>query len=172
MIRTIKRLVFVFICSLALLFQLSCTTTKVNRSLKDPSQFNTSNTPESIFKIHMRNGCLYILSDLTVYPANDSLIGYGNYYSANRKLIKPEDQSHPVLNGRVGYKISFKDIAIIETNKITGVAGKIVSMSLVGTPTIVTSVYCLINPKACFGSCPTFYAWNGENMELMAEGFS
>jgi hypothetical protein len=30
----------------------------------------------------------------------------------------------------------------------------------------------MLNPKACFGSCPTFYAWDGEDTCLMAEGFS
>lgn len=34
------------------------------------------------------------------------------------------------------------------------------------------SGYCLVNPKACFGSRPTFYAWDGERMALQAEGFS
>jgi hypothetical protein len=173
MIRKIPKIVFVYFTSLALLFQLSCTSTKVIRSLKDPDQIDTIKSAKSIFKMHMRDGCLYILSDLTVYPAKDSLIGYGDYYSANRKIIRPTDQSHSLfLNGKVGYKISFSDIALVETNNITGITGKLVSMSLVGAPTVITSVYCLLNPKACFGSCPTFYAWNGGNMELMAEGFS
>ena len=35
------------------------------------------------------------------------------------------------------------------------------------------TVYCIANPKACFGSCPTFYAQDeaGQPM-MMAEGFS
>jgi hypothetical protein len=34
------------------------------------------------------------------------------------------------------------------------------------------SGYCLTNPKACFGSCPTFYTMNDEKWNLVAEGFS
>ena len=34
------------------------------------------------------------------------------------------------------------------------------------------TVVCLTNTKACFGSCPTFYAPEGERMVLQAEGFS
>jgi hypothetical protein len=30
----------------------------------------------------------------------------------------------------------------------------------------------MVNPKACFGSCPTFYCWDGKDTVLMAEGFS
>jgi hypothetical protein len=37
---------------------------------------------------------------------------------------------------------------------------------------IMFSVLCLTSPKACFGSCPTFYAWDGEREALVAEGFS
>jgi hypothetical protein len=31
---------------------------------------------------------------------------------------------------------------------------------------------CVADPKACFGSCPTFYAYDGEQDRLQAEGFS
>lgn len=31
---------------------------------------------------------------------------------------------------------------------------------------------CLANTKACFGSCPTFYASDGERLALQGEGFS
>jgi hypothetical protein len=165
--------VFVFLCLFALLLQLNCTSTKVIRSLKDPDQIDTTKSAKSIFKMHMKDGCLYILSDLTVYPEKDSLIGYGSYYNANRKITRPTNQSQLLyLDGKFGYKISLSDIAIVETNNITGVTGKLLTMSLVGIPTVITSIYCLLNPKACFGSCPTFYAWNGDYMELMAEGFS
>ncbi len=53
-----------------------------------------------------------------------------------------------------------------------GVTGKLLAMGFVGVPSTFLSVFCLANPKACFGSCPTFYAWNGKDMKLMAEGFS
>jgi hypothetical protein len=173
MTHTNSKFVFAFLSLMVFIFQLSCTSTKIIRSFEDPDHIDTSNPSKSIYKMHMKDGCLYILSDLTVLSADDSLIGYGDHYTANRKIIKPTKQTYSLfLNGKVGYKISLSDIALVETNNITGISGKLVSMSLVGVPTVITSVYCLVNPKACFGSCPTFYAWNGENMELMAEGFS
>ncbi len=37
---------------------------------------------------------------------------------------------------------------------------------------VAMTIYCITNPKACFGSCPTYYAdVDGEPM-LQAEGFS
>ena len=37
---------------------------------------------------------------------------------------------------------------------------------------VAATIYCISNPKACFGSCPTFYAFDGEKMTLQAESFS
>jgi hypothetical protein len=37
---------------------------------------------------------------------------------------------------------------------------------------LAATIYCIANPKACFGSCPTFYAFDGKKMTLQAEGFS
>lgn len=37
---------------------------------------------------------------------------------------------------------------------------------------VAFTVLCIANPKACFGSCPTFYAFDGEKMVLQAESFS
>ena len=43
---------------------------------------------------------------------------------------------------------------------------------LTGSALTATSVYCMANPKACFGSCPTVYARNGDAWEFKAELFS
>ena len=40
------------------------------------------------------------------------------------------------------------------------------------TATGIGALICLANPKACFGSCPTFYASDGTTLSLMAEAFS
>ncbi|MGM0669780.1 MAG: hypothetical protein ACQET1_08670, partial [Gemmatimonadota bacterium] len=34
------------------------------------------------------------------------------------------------------------------------------------------TVSCVLDPKSCFGSCPTFYVEGGESERLVAEGFS
>ncbi|HCA80111.1 MAG TPA: hypothetical protein DEP53_10295, partial [Bacteroidetes bacterium] len=38
--------------------------------------------------------------------------------------------------------------------------------------TAAMTAFCITNPKACFGSCPTFYVSDGDTMRLQAEGFS
>ena len=43
---------------------------------------------------------------------------------------------------------------------------------LTGGVLTATSVYCLANPKACFGSCPTVYTREGDAWEFKAELFS
>ena len=40
------------------------------------------------------------------------------------------------------------------------------------TLTGLVTIACVADPKACFGSCPTFYAFDGERERLQAEGFS
>jgi len=37
---------------------------------------------------------------------------------------------------------------------------------------LAVTAYCISNPKACFGSCPTFYVSDGARPVLQAEGFS
>jgi hypothetical protein len=45
-------------------------------------------------------------------------------------------------------------------------------LGLTGGVLTPLSIYCLSNPKACFGSCPTVYTRNGDKWEFAAELFS
>ena len=45
-------------------------------------------------------------------------------------------------------------------------------MTLVTGASLGMNIYCAANPKACFGSCPTFCSKNGDTWRLEAEGFS
>ena len=167
------KILVVFFSSVVILLLSSCGPTKVLRSLKNPDQIDTKTQSEGAVKIHMKDGGLYLLSDPVYYPAKDTLVGSGNYYNADRRKISSSNQINSLPNiGNPTYKIALSDIAVVETNTIKGISGKLLSMSLIGVPSALTAAYCLTNPKACFGSCPTFYAWNGESMKLMAEGFS
>jgi hypothetical protein len=64
-------------------------------------------------------------------------------------------------------------VLLFETNRpeeLTN-AGLIV-LGVVTAGSLALTAYCASNPKACFGSCPTFYAYDGERDTLQAEGFS
>src|SRR5262249_17861237 len=50
--------------------------------------------------------------------------------------------------------------------------GELVVLGVVTAASLALTVACLSNPKACFGSCPTFYVSDGTAETLQAEGFS
>lgn len=158
-----------------LLLLCCCAPTVVIRKLRPPSDIITVDqaSAKSSLKVHMRNGSLYVLRNYNTALDKDTLLGMGDFYNADRKKVPlPGVKEGVVKNGQQIVRIPYSDIALVETNKIGGVTGKLLAMGFVGVPSTFLSVFCLANPKACFGSCPTFYAWNGKDMKLMAEGFS
>jgi hypothetical protein len=145
-----------------------CIPTTLIREIHNPTKFALPDSSRNNIKVHMKNGCLYLLDSYILMQNTDTLYGYGTYFNQYRKLVGFSERE----NGSQPFAISLNDVALFETNSLTGVKSKILSMSIVGVPTALISWYCILNPKACFGSCPTFYGWDGEEMSLMAEGFS
>ena len=115
-------------------------------------------------KAHMNDGSLYFLDRWFSFDSTNRIKAKGSYYDQNRKLIA---SSADTL-----FTIDLANVALFESNSVTGLGGKIAGQTLFMTPMVILTIYCAINPKACFGSCPTFYAWDGTKMRLMAEGFS
>jgi len=69
------------------------------------------------------------------------------------------------------FEVPVEEVALAETNIISGSG----SEGLLTASSVVTGIFaivCIANPKACFGSCPTFYASDGNNFIVQAEGFS
>ncbi|ROL57151.1 hypothetical protein D9V86_12415 [Bacteroidetes/Chlorobi group bacterium ChocPot_Mid] len=115
---------------------------------------------ESIFKLHMKDATVYIMKDWDFDEKDSVVFGYGALFDANRKLLQ-----------KGNFRIPLNSIALVETNE-QNINPAIVSMTLITGASLAMTIYCILNPKACFGSCPTFYAWNGNEMQLQAEGFS
>ena len=115
-------------------------------------------------KAHMKDGSLYFLERWYSFDSSNRIKGRGSHYDYNRKLIAGSADTV--------FTIDLSTVALFESNKTTGLGGKIGLQTLVMAPAMIVTIYCLTNPKACFGSCPTFYAWDGTKMRLMAEGFS
>jgi len=116
-------------------------------------------------KAHLKNGDICILRDTwnvdTVYQF---LVGDGDRYDFNRNNIQ---------KGRL--TIDIDSVAIFETNqKLVGPENdRITALSILAGLDIILAIYCQTNPKACFGSCPTFYMGNDSNVFYSnAEGFS
>lgn len=117
-------------------------------------------------KVHLKSGELIVLDEWTVAPGRDRLSGSGRAYSATREAKGPTTRQDVALD----------EVALLETNapeSITsvGLGALAVTTTVLGTLT----GYCVVNPKGCFGSCPTFYVEGIDGREPdrpQAEGFS
>ncbi len=86
--------------------------------------------------------------------------GEGKMLDAHRSVL---NEGH--------FSIALDSVAIFETNQVY-TSPSILSMAVVTGASAGLTAFCIINPKACFGSCPTFYVSDGKNPILQAEGFS
>ncbi|MBE0676336.1 MAG: hypothetical protein IH591_16900 [Bacteroidales bacterium] len=153
-----------------LLFNTRCATTIV-RELRPPPLIPVDSSINDV-KVHMKDGSLYVLKVFDMDNNSDTAFGFGTYYDQYRNVIRfNTDPSGQWIADR--FLIPIPDVALVEMNKLKNkMAGKIIGITLVSAATIGVTAYCLANPKACFGSCPTFYSWNGTDTTLIAEGFS
>lgn len=116
----------------------------------------------AFLKVHTRTGDVYVLDRWSVDPATRTVRGEGRRYDEMR-----------TVRGEGHFDIPVDEVALLETNRPHAVtdAGPIVMGVVTGASMLMTG-YCATNPKACFGSCPTFYAHDGRGPALQAEGFS
>tara|TARA_R110001592_G_scaffold237306_14_gene496519 strand:- start:73761 stop:75371 length:1611 start_codon:yes stop_codon:yes gene_type:complete len=156
-------------CVFILLFTIQCSSTKLDKAVsKDWQHLNAvKGLPgnSTYLKAHHKNGALTVFdNNWIVNNEYREVTGVGITYDYQRRFIS---------NGPVTLPID--SIAIFETNK------KLNNSDLkgIGAITILTGVnaaigvFCLTNPKACFGSCPTFYVNQHDIIHnANAEGFS
>lgn len=152
----------IILISIGLILHTGCGGSRIGRISQPPEQFKPIQGSEELpyLKLHMKNGDLYLIEDWSFTSNKDSVKGTGNHYNLNREIIAEGE-----------FSIPSQQVVLAETNQINGSAGP----GLLTILTIVTgifTVFCIVNPKACFGSCPTFYAFNGEDFIVQSEGFS
>lgn len=115
-----------------------------------------------VLKAHMRSGELYVLDSWRIVDEGDRLEGNGVLYAIGREELT-----------RGPVSIDVARVALFETNRPDtvreGGSGLLAFMTTVAG---AVSVYCLADPKSCFGSCPTFYLEGGDQERPAAEGFS
>ncbi|MFN4762694.1 hypothetical protein ACKGJN_06170 [Gillisia sp. Q332] len=126
----------------------------------------TENLQEQLFlKAHLKNGDVYILKDTwEVDTILDLVSGTGSSFDFNRKKT-----SEGILS------IAIDSVAIFETNKKLGKteSKRITALAILTGVDVAVGVFCVTNPKACYGSCPTFYINEEDNFHFAdAEGFS
>jgi hypothetical protein len=116
-------------------------------------------------KAHLHNGELIIFSpQWTMDTVEHCVRGRGTRYTVDRGSL-----------GEGTYALPWDSTALFETNqpiagRDKGYRAALITISVIN---LAVSTFCAINPKACFGSCPTFYLpGDGGLHEARAEGFS
>ena len=148
--------------SISLTFYPNCAGSRIERISEAPKEFPVPQSTKDLpyLKLHMKNGDLYLLENWIVNTKQDSVSGNGNLFNPNRMSIS---------DGK--FSIPMNQIVIAETNQISGSTGA-GTLALLTLVTGIFTVVCIANPKACFGSCPTFYTYNGYDYIVQSEGFS
>jgi hypothetical protein len=147
----------------------SCKVTPIKRELKMVSEAASINPNHKFVKAHMKDGTVYILHDWLVNRESQKILGSGKHLDVNRRVLAVREPAPQYKTGQQ-FEIDMQSIALMETNDIgKNLNGGLVVMTGVSA---ALTIICLANPKACFGSCPTFYAFNGDTLTLQAEGFS
>lgn len=118
---------------------------------------------DTYLKVHLRSGDVVVLR---TWSFRDSALirGEGSRYG-------PDRQSGPTTPR--GHAIPLDSVALFEASHRDAIRPW--GLSLLGVTTTVWGLatgVCVADPKVCFGSCPTFYAFDGRGERLMAEGFS
>ncbi len=132
----------------------------VQRRLLPPAQAGALDRRSPYLKVHARDRTLYVLSEWSVDAEARTVSGAGRLYDVGRKVT-----------GEGRFSVPLDSVALFETN-VTGIHPAVAALAVMTVASVALTIYCATNPKSCFGSCPTFYVWDGERWALQAEGFS
>lgn len=126
------------------------------------TKLETVDLKAAYLKAHLRTGEVIIFSRWIIDETQRELVGHGERQGPDRTATRPGD-----------FRVRFDDVALFETNTVVQSPGMIALTVITGL-SVAVSIACLTNPKACFGSCPTFYAADDKSGKrvLQAEGFS
>ncbi|MCJ7554814.1 MAG: hypothetical protein MUO34_13140 [Ignavibacteriaceae bacterium] len=147
---------------LSLIFLPGCSANRIERLTGSPEKVGVI-PPSKDFpylKLHLKNGEVYVFNDWELKKDENLISGKGNHLDINRQQIE---------EGR--FTILLKDIVLAETNQIKSSS----AVGVLATFTVITGIFtiiCIADPKACFGSCPTFYLHDGNDFVVKSEGFS
>jgi hypothetical protein len=131
---------------------------KLSRELTDPRDYHSLDQESPYLKAHMQDGTVYVLRSWTA--GDHGVRGSGERQGINRTVLE-----------QGWFEFPLDSVAIFETNRVS-TSGGAMALGILTAVSLGATVYCLSNEKACFGSCPTFYALDGDDFSLQAEGFS
>jgi hypothetical protein len=134
----------------------------VTRQLVRAEQAATLDHKSPFLKAHLRSGYVYVLQEWSWSDSSGTVSGFGTLYDTDRHAVGPA--------ARV--TLPRDSAALFETN-VSHLSGSAVALTVMAGVTAAVAIGCAFNPKACFGSCPTFYAPDSSGRSvLQAEGFS
>ncbi len=154
--------ILIFMIIFSLIFFPHCSANRIERLTGSAEEIGAT-VPSKDFpylKLHMKKGEVYVLNNWELKIDENVISGIGNHLDINRQQIE-EGQ----------FTILLKDIVLAETNQIKSSS----AVGVLAALTVVTglfTIFCIANPKACFGSCPTFYVHDGNDYVVKSEGFS
>lgn len=155
-----KRSVATLVPVLAVLGGLSCATVPAARVLTPGDRLADLPAKSPYLKAHAFDGRLWLFSRWSVDEASRTVGGKGRLLGPDRRELQQGE-----------LRVAASDVALFETNVPTRSATLAPLAVMTGVSVGMTS-FCAANPKACFGSCPTFYLPDGDERVMMAEGFS
>ncbi|MHC1706648.1 MAG: hypothetical protein AB9842_03885 [Bacteroidales bacterium] len=139
----------------------------IRKNYGDVNSLLRSDTAAWLFlKAHTHKGDVYLFHDKWKV-SDDSLHLTGNtvdHYNPRRSLAE---------SGKIAVPLT--EIILLETNlpAKNADAAYFTDLGIITIFDAVLTLYCLSNPKACFGSCPTFYYQEDQYVfSSNAEGFS
>ena len=146
----------------------SCTSYSFRSNYKGANTLlhETANLQTKPFlKAHLKNGDIWILKDSWKIDTTLNIVsGNGTKYDFNRNKVFEDSISIPI-----------ESVAIFETNVkiLKPEAGRIAALGILTGVDVIVGIICITNPKACYGSCPTFYMNENDNFHYAdAEGFT
>lgn len=126
----------------------------------------TNNLKKKQFlKAHLKNGDVCIFKDTWQIDTTLNIVtGNGITYDFNRQKKYEGSLSTPI-----------DSVAIFETNRklVKPEEGRIAALCIMAGVDVILGIICITTPKACYGSCPTFYLNENDDVHYAdAEGFS
>jgi hypothetical protein len=141
---------------------IGCTSTGYRAEFVKPDSTTSVDATAQFLKCHMYDGSLYVLTNYRADLSHGIIAGVGPFYDPARNMISNGPQV-----------VRLADIELLETNDPETVTHSGVPlMAVITGASLALTAVCLANPKACFGSCPTFYTRDETGWSLQAEGFS
>jgi len=160
-----RKVITIFFLLIALLIQ-SCKGPSVPRFQYEKAGDFISKSrqvkKQPALKAHLKGGDLvFIYQNWEIDTVAGTVSGIGERFDYNRKVIKKGD-----------LQLAMDSVLIYEMNQDLELADGLMALVPLAILNVAATIACIANPKACFGSCPTFYTEDGTVFTAKGEGFS